>query len=194
MLAVPPEGGNRIGRTEAHATVLDGGMDVRPCSERDLQLLREQWATPDDVAGAHYAEQHTGAATFLVAWEVREPCGWALIQWRGCVGENAKTAFPDCVEVNHLQVRPEHRGRGTGTAILAAAEERARDRGLAQLAVSVSIDNPNAARLYRRLGYQPTGVVDACSYRWRDDQGTWHDEIESSELLIKRLEDGNSPR
>lgn len=157
------------------------------CSERDLQVVRERWSTPDDIAGAHYAEQQAGGATFLVGWEAGEPWGWALIQWRGCLGENARAAFPDCVEVNHLQVRPDHRGRGTGTAILAAAEQQARDRGAAGIAVSVSLENADAARLYRRLDYQPTGIVDVCSYRWRDDQGGWHDETESSELLVKEL-------
>lgn len=162
-------------------------MDVRACTERDLEILRERWPTSDDVAGAHYAEQQAGAATFVVGWEGGEPTGWALIQWRGGLGENARAAFPNCVEINHLQVRPEHRGRGAGTAILAAAEQRARDLGTSRLAVSVSLENEGAARLYRRLGYQPTGVIDVCSYRWRDDQGGWHDEIESSELLVKEL-------
>lgn len=162
-------------------------MDIRSCSASDLELLREQWPTPDDVAGAYYAEQQAGTATFLVGWVAGEPWGWALLQWRGCVGPNARAAFPQCVEVNHLQVRPQHQSRGTGTAILAAAEQRAREGGVAQLAVSVSVENPNAARLYRRLRYQPTGVVDACSYRWYDDQGSGHDEVESSELLVKRL-------
>jgi GNAT superfamily N-acetyltransferase len=166
--------------------MFDSGMDVRACSERDLELLRELWPTSDDIAGADYAEQQAGA-TFLVAWEADEPWGWALIQWRGCLGENARAAFPGSVEVNHLQVRPHHQGRGTGTAILAAAEQRVRDCGIAEIAVSVSIENPDAARLYRRLGYQPTGIIDACSYRWRDDQGGWHDETESAELLVKQL-------
>jgi GNAT superfamily N-acetyltransferase len=167
-------------------------MDVRPCSERDLELLRERWPTPDDIAGAHHAEQQAGGATFLVCWVAGEPWGWALIQWRGCVGENARAAFPHCVEVNHLQVREQHRGRGAGTAILVAAEQRVRDRGLAEIAVSAGIDNTDAARLYRRLGYQPTGIVDVCSYRWCDDQGEWHDEVESSELLVTRLQDRRS--
>ena len=162
-------------------------MDVRACSERELELLRELWPTPEDIAGAHYEEQQSKRATFLVGWEGDEPRGWALIQWRGCVGENARAAFPGCVEVNHLQVRPEHRGRGTGTAILAAAEQQALNRGAARIAVSVGAENTDAARLYRRLGYQPTGVIDVCSYRWRDDQGGWHDEAESSELLVKEL-------
>jgi GNAT superfamily N-acetyltransferase len=164
-------------------------MDVRACSERDLELLRLRWPTPDDVAGAHYAEQASGA-TFLVGWEADEPWGWALLQWRGCIGENARAAFPDCVELNHLQVRPQHQSRGTGMAILAAAEQWVGERGLTRLAVSVALTNPDAARLYRRLGYQPTGVIDACSYQWRDDQGSWHDETESAELLVKELRAG----
>ena len=167
--------------------MFDSGMDVRACSERERELVRERWPASADIADAYYAEQQSGAATFLLGWEGDEPWGWALIQWRGCVGENARAAFPDCVEVNHLQVRPEHQGRGAGTAILAAAEQRARDRGTPHVAVSVALTNPDAARLYRRLGYQPTGVRDVCSYRWRDDQGSWHDETDTAELLVKRL-------
>ncbi len=188
--SIPPDGTIRCLDLKTFGlatTVFDNGVEVRACSERDLELLRERWWTSDDVAGAHYAEQQSESASFLVGWEDDEPWGWALIQWRGCVGENARAAFPHCVEVNHLQVRPEHRGRGTGTVILAAAEQRARDRGTASIAVSVAAQNTAAARLYRRSGYQPTGVIDVCSYRWRDDQGNWHDETEASELLVKEL-------
>ncbi|MEO6501059.1 MAG: GNAT family N-acetyltransferase [Jatrophihabitantaceae bacterium] len=162
-------------------------MEVRTCSPSDLELLRTRWPTPDDVAGSHYQEQQGNAATFLIGWDAGEPVGWALLQWRGCVGENARAGFPHCVEVNHLQVREHYRGRGAGTAILATAEHLARDNGRTQLAVSVGLENLNAVRLYRRLGYQPTGIVDVCSYRWCDDHGAWHDETESSELLIKQL-------
>lgn len=163
-------------------------MEVRRCSPCDLELLREHWPTSDDVAGAHYEQQETGHATFLVGWRGAQPWGSALIKWQGCVGENARAAFPDCVEVNHLHVRPPYRGRGTGTAILTAAEQHARDRGVSLLGVSVGLKNTDAAKLYRRLNYLPTGVVDEIAYRWRDDQGAWHDEVESDELLVKYLE------
>jgi GNAT superfamily N-acetyltransferase len=153
----------------------------------DLEVLRTRWSTPDDVAGSHYAEQRGGGATFLVGWEAGEPVGWALVQWRGCVGDNARARFPRCVEVNHLQVRAEYRGRGAGTAILGSAEQRARDNGVAEIAVSVGLTNNDAARLYGRLGYRPTGVIDVCRYQWCDDQGAWHEEVESSRLLVKHL-------
>lgn len=67
-------------------------IDVRVCSERDLDLLRQLWPTPADVAGSHYAEQQGGNATFLVGWQTDEPLGWGLL-FGGCVGENARAAF-----------------------------------------------------------------------------------------------------
>jgi len=179
--------GKRIGERARLPGCFDGRMDVRPCTEGDLELLRARWPTTDDVAGVHYDEQQGGGATFLVGWVAAEPWGLGLIQWRGCLGVNARTTFPRCVEVNHLQVRPHCQGRGTGSAILGAAERLTRDGGAAEIAVSVSLGNHGAARLYRRLGYQPTGILDDCRYRWRDDEGGWHDEVETSELLVKRL-------
>nr|MDQ2958678.1 GNAT family N-acetyltransferase [Actinomycetota bacterium] len=132
-------------------------------------------------------EQRGGAASYLVAWQEEQPLGSGLVQWRGPIGRNARAAFGESVEVNHLHVRPERRGQGVGTALLAAAERLAAGRGCQSIAVGVSRDNPAAARLYRRLGYLPTGVVDVCAYDWIDDDGQSHHEIETNELLVKQL-------
>jgi ribosomal protein S18 acetylase RimI-like enzyme len=111
-----------------------------------------------------------------------------MVQWGGCVGEQARAAFPGYVEINHLQVRPEHRGRGVGTAIIRAAEVLIGSRGIVQVAVSVASDNPSAARLYLRLGYQPTGVFDICEYNWFDQSDEIHHAIEHADVLTKRLD------
>ena len=167
----------------------DDVMQVRECSPDDLVQLRELWPSPDDVAGAHYAQQASGAATFLVGWHDRSPSGWAVLHWDGCVGSNARARFSDCAEVNHLQVRPGFRGRGTGTAILLVAEQLVRAQGGSKIAVSVDPSNTGASRLYRRLGYAPTGVTDVCEYTWFDVDGHGHTEIETYELFLRRLSD-----
>ncbi len=88
--------------------------------------------------------------------------------------------------MNHLQVRPELRNRGVGTAILAAAEELVA-AGHRQVTVGVDVDNSGAGRLYRRLGYQPTGAIDVISYRYRDADGQLRYATETTELLVKRI-------
>ena len=103
--------------------------------------------------------------------------------------DNARASYPDCVEVNHLQVRPALRGRGAGTSLLLAAERLVRARGHDLIAVSVAAENADAARLYRRLGFQPTSVIDVSSYTWTDERRRTHRAVERNELLVKRLPD-----
>jgi len=161
-------------------------VEIRPCSDEDLAQLRELWPTPGtDVHGGHYAAHLRGQATYLVAWKGATPFGSAMVQWAGCVGQNARKAFPDCVEINHLQVRPELRGQGAGTALIRAAEELVAARGLAEVALGVSTDNADARRLYSRLGYVSTGIRDLTSYRWVDSSGNEHMADEEDDLLIK---------
>ena len=56
-----------------------------------------------------------------------------------------------------LAVHPLLQGLGIGTALVAALEARLRARGRTEARLSVEHDNPDAARLYRRLGYQECG-------------------------------------
>lgn len=161
-------------------------MEIRPCSDEDLAHLRDQWPTPGtDIHGVHYAAQLRGQATYLVAWQDSMPIGSAMVQWSGCVGPNARTAFPDCIEINHLQVRAQYRRMGAGTALIKSAEELVVARGGAAIGLGVSGDNPDAGRLYRRLGYVTTGIVDVTSYRWVDMEVVEHDATERDALLVK---------
>jgi len=87
-----------------------------------------------------------GDDVYLVAWDGDEPVGHAHL----------KVADPP--EVGDIEVLPEHRRRGVGTALTRAAERAAAERGYdrLQLAVSVSEDGPQA--LYHRLGFVDAGI------------------------------------
>jgi ribosomal protein S18 acetylase RimI-like enzyme len=63
------------------------------------------------------------------------------------------TALPQGF-VAYMAVEPECRGAGVGAALLAAAEDEARRRGLPYMALMVTEENAVARRLYERGGYR----------------------------------------
>lgn len=56
--------------------------------------------------------------------------------------------------IDALAVSPAFSGRGHGTELIRAAEQRARERQYAKIALLVDEHNKHAYRLYERLGYQ----------------------------------------
>lgn len=56
--------------------------------------------------------------------------------------------------VAYMAVEPSLRGNGVGAALLAAAEEEARKRGLPHVALMVTEENEAARVLYERAGYR----------------------------------------
>ncbi len=58
-----------------------------------------------------------------------------------------------------IAVAPERRARGVGRALLAAAEDAARGRGLIGLRLEVRTRNSSAQKLYCRAGYMPRGLT-----------------------------------
>jgi ribosomal protein S18 acetylase RimI-like enzyme len=87
-----------------------------------------------------------GDGFYLVAWETDEPLG------------HAHLALTDPPELQDVEVRPEHRRRGVATALTAAAEEAAANRGFGRLRLTVSVDNAPAQALYRGLGFGEVGI------------------------------------
>ena len=59
-----------------------------------------------------------------------------------------------------LATHPQLQGRGIGTMLIRALEDRARARGLASCWLGVEVDNPRARALYERLGYVAFDEVD----------------------------------
>lgn len=51
----------------------------------------------------------------------------------------------------------------------------------------VDVDNPAARRLYLRLGYRPTGVLNECTYRYLGPDCRELIAAETSEILVKEL-------
>lgn len=72
---------------------------------------------------------------------------------------------PGELYLDTLAVTGAARGRGVGTGLLAALDDRARALGLPHIGLLVEEDNP-AARLYARSGYRPAGERALAGHRY----------------------------
>jgi len=73
-------------------------------------------------------------------------------------------AARDELYIDTLSVAPAWRHRGLGTGLLAEAERQAREFGLHACSLSVDLTNPDAQRLYERLGYHVAATFTSARY------------------------------
>ena len=76
-----------------------------------------------------------------------DTAAWGFALSRGAAGEE---------ELLLIAVRPEHRGRGIGAALLQRFIDAARSRGASRLFLEMREGNP-AMHLYRRYGFEQVG-------------------------------------
>ncbi len=62
--------------------------------------------------------------------------------------------LPGDLYLDGIAVAPNHQGRGVGTALITAFENRARENGFTSVSLEVIDTNPRAKNLYTRLGYR----------------------------------------
>ena len=162
---------------------------VRPCEEQDVDALERDLPTgAARVHASHWLASRPGRSTYLTAWSSDVARGVAVVNWEGPVGRKAAQAFPGVPEITHLQVTASARGQGVGTRLIQTAEAMAEASGLISMAIGVSVDNVAARRrLYERLGYGPTDVLEVSTYVYVDAEGSTHPMSETNTLLVKPL-------
>jgi ribosomal-protein-alanine N-acetyltransferase len=134
---------------------MTSGFSIRPLANREeaqacarLMSTSEPWLTLGRGFDACVAILLNPTKEVLVAANGPAIDGFVIIDLNG--------AF-----VGYLQtigVRAEARGKGVGTALIRAAEERIFQRG-PNVFICVSAFNTGARRLYERLGYETVGTL-----------------------------------
>lgn len=127
------------------------GITLRPMHRRHLRQVAALEASvygrpwPRRVFELELRQGHT--RSYTVALHARRVVGYAGI-----------VLATDAAHVTTVVVRPEHRGRGIATALVAQVLDVARDGGATAATLEVRAGNTAAQRLYRRFGFAPVGV------------------------------------
>lgn len=129
--------GNIIEVIDAYAREPAGGSAPLPQNVRE-RLLRDL--------------RHVDNAVVLAAMDDDRTVGVAV-----CFRSYSTFKARPLINIHDLAVLPEYRGRGVGTALLAAVEGRARTDGCCKLTLEVLDDNFGAHRLYQSLGFEDGG-------------------------------------
>ncbi len=139
---------------------------VRPVTRGDaaawLEMREALW--PEDVRASHAAEIDR-----FFAGELREPLAVLIaVDERntplGFAELSIRNYAEDCVtdRVGYLEgwyVAPRARRRGIGRALVAAAEEWARQQGCTEFGSDALIDNHVSAAAHRALGFVETAQI-----------------------------------
>jgi GNAT superfamily N-acetyltransferase len=161
--------------------------EVRPASDAELATLvaalgERHWFSD------RLARQRRGAGVLLVAWLEGRPVGEVFLEVEPAEEPEVRRHLPEVPRLDHLEVPGPFQGRGIGTALVRAAEDRARQLGYQQIALGVALDNPKARRLYERLGYADWGHGTVVG-TWVEhpDDGPPVTLSEVCDVLVKRL-------
>lgn len=119
----------------------------------DLVALEDATFDSDRMSRAQYRRHlDSDSASVLVASaNHRRFLGTAVVFYRK--GSSVARLYS-------LASRPEARGKGVASALLATVEQAARQRGCRELRLEVRTDNATAIRLYERLGYHRLARLD----------------------------------
>jgi len=104
--------------------------------------------------------QYRGRRFYVVPWrDWRREFGLAGGLWRWAwfrLGQQFAHPAADALRVDGIAVSAAARGQGVGTQLMAALEAHARAVGLRAVELEVVDTNPEARRLYERLGFVVT--------------------------------------
>lgn len=119
---------------------------------REMAALQPSLWRPAEMSRSFLVELIEGSRSdvLLAQWQ-GEVIGFAVLQDRDTPG------FTCIIPGRYLYlmdmvVAPEHRGKGAGSALLAAAEDWGKAHGAQWIELNVLAENENAKRLYERTG------------------------------------------
>jgi GNAT superfamily N-acetyltransferase len=140
-----------------HALTAGAAITTRPMTQDDTEAVARLSAqlgypsTPDQVSRRFQAIQAAPDSHVIIAIVA----SGSVVGWIHVFGNRLLESEPDA-EIGGLVVDESVRGRGVGTALVAAAEAWARERGYPVVSVRSNVVRKEAHEFYQERGY---GVV-----------------------------------
>jgi GNAT superfamily N-acetyltransferase len=161
--------------------------DVRPARRSDLQPLGDAFGEYRFFA-ERYARQRKHQGVLFVAWLGGHLVGNVYLWLEEAEEEPIRKHLPGVALLTHLEVRPDRRDKGIGTSIVERLEQHLLELGRDRVALAVRTDNPDATRLYDRLGYRDwgSGLV-ICHAEVTQPNGLVALEEEKCHVMVKDL-------
>ncbi len=165
-------------------------VEIRPAVHADIPLL-EALPYSAGLPSKHrnrVERQDRDEVRYLLAWIDDQVIGHLLLKWDGPHSAEIRLRAPSCAEIEDFVVAPEWRGQGVGGALLKAADDRCRERGVSRVGLGVGLENPSARAIYEHRSY---AFVPDSEHRvtWLQPDGTGR-EVEAHEdcvFLVKEL-------
>lgn len=173
-----------------HQELTTKSLGIRPATRADIPPL-EALPFSGGLPSKHrdrVERQDRGEALYLLALLGDRIIGHLLLKWDGPHSAQIRRLVPSCAEIEDFVVAPDLRGQGVGSALLKAADDRCRERGVTRVGLGVGLENPSARAIYEHRGY---GLVPGSEHRvsWLQPDGTGR-EVEAHEdcvYLVKEL-------
>lgn len=150
------------------------GFTIRPARQEDLSALEweGEYARYRTVYQEAWKDVRRGERALLVAESEGRIVGQIFIHFA------SPFSVPGSVRpagyLYAFRVRPAHRGRGIGRRLLQEAEGMLIGAGAGHAVIAVAQDNPEARRLYERLGYRWM-AEESGMWSYRDESGNIQD-------------------
>ncbi len=148
-------------------------IEFGPARREDLPQLvallgilfaQESEFTPDDAKQTRALEKilsDDSVGRIYVARDSGQVVAMATLLYTVSTAEGGMAAL-----LEDVIVRPGHRGRGTGSALLRHVLAEARKQGALRVTLLTDAQNERAQALYAKLGFEPSSMA-AMRLRWR---------------------------
>ena len=125
-------------------------VTVRPAREADLAFVAQ-----DGYVGEDRVARQIAAGEVWIAEDGTTPLGYVRLEY----------LWGRVPYIALIRVLPEHRGRGTGGALLSAVEQHASAEGHPWLYSSSQADEPEPQAWHRRMGFAECGFLSGVNER-----------------------------